>query len=140
MAKYLMTFTNHKATALVEFNNEGWLIKYELTPGTFGEDQFYYITRMFPYTIKRMQHWLENKFPNVKIQEVQDDLSFDAFYDTYAHKISKRSVAENIWKKMPDTERAKAIKYISTYDRHVIQTGVNKKYPETYLNSEMWNN
>lgn len=138
--KYLLEFTNYQAKALVEYNADGFLIKFELDPGTFEEKQFVFMTDKFPKTIKHMQALISWKLPNVRISELKQDLSFEAFYNAYAYKVSKRSTAENAWKKLPDPEKAKAIAYIPVYDRFLGEKKINKKYPETYLNSEMWNN
>ena len=134
-----MKFKRQEATALVEYNEQGFLIKYELTPGQFKDEHFKFLVKYFPTHLSKVKGWMKN-FKNVEIRELEEDLSFDAFYDKYAYKISKRSVAEKIWKKMPDIEKAKAIKFIDVYDTNIRKSGINKKYPETYLNSEMWNN
>jgi hypothetical protein len=133
-------FTRFQATALFSYNANGLLTAYNLTEGTFEQQQFDFFFKHFPKTIKQLQTLREWKLKNVRISEVQPDISFDAFYNAYAHKISKRKTAETVWEKMPDTEKIKAIAYIPTYDRYLRESKVNKKYPETYLNSEMWNN
>jgi hypothetical protein len=76
----------------------------------------------------------------VEILQLKEDLSFEAFYNKYNHKVSKKSRAEKIWETMNETERAKAIAYIAKYERYLLDSGVNKKYPETYLNAQLWNN
>ena len=138
--KYLLEFTNYQAKALFEFAQNGFLVKYELDPGSFEEKQFAFLKEIFPRTVAHMQALISWKMPNVRISELKQDLSFEAFYNAYAYKVSKRSTAENAWKKLPDTEKAKAIAYIPVYDRFISEKRINKKYPETYLNSEMWNN
>jgi len=140
MSKYLIEFTRSAASALLEYNESGYLVKYELTPGSFEKAQFEYFAERFPSKEEHIQIWLNWKVANVKIRKVQEDLSFENFYNTYAHKVSKKSRAEAIWSKMPDTERAKAIKFIQVYDVRLRSSGVNKKYPETYLNTMEWNN
>ena len=137
--RYLIRFKNHNATAMVEYNEDGFLVKYELEAGDLKEDHLLFISKIFPYNLNRLEKGLKT-IPNIDVREIEEDLSFDAFYDKYAHKVSKRSVSEKIWNKMPDIERAKAIKFIDIYDTNIRKTGVNKRYPETYLNSEIWNN
>ena len=76
--------------------------------------------------------------------KINDIINFNKlennFYNKYNHKLSKRSRSEAIWKVMDNTEKAKAIAFISTYDKYLAQSGVAKMNPETYLKSEMWNN
>lgn len=140
MPKILIEFPSQEASGLFDYNNEGYLLNYTLTPGRFEQVHFDFLFKRFPKNLVMMKAWMEEKFPNVTFKIIEEDLSFDAFYNKYAHKVSKRSVAEKVWKNMPDTERAKAIAFIPIYQQHLLKTNVNKKYPETYLNSEMWNN
>ncbi|WP_107039939.1 hypothetical protein [Brumimicrobium mesophilum] len=137
--RYLIKFPKHEATAMVEYDINGMLVKYELEPGAFGKEQFDFLAKVFPYSLNRLEKGLKS-LKMIDVRELKEDISFDAFYDKYAHKVSKRSKAENIWKRMPDLEKAKAIRHIDLYETQRLKTGVNKKYPETYLNSEIWNN
>lgn len=140
MSKHLITFEKQNATALCEYNELGYLVRFELTPGTFEEKQFEYLAQKFPRKIVHIAQWKEAQLPNVSIRKVEEDLSFERFYDLYAHKVSKRSRAENIWKAMPDTERAKAIAHIPKYEKLLRDTNQNKLYPESFLNRAAWNN
>jgi len=140
MPKYLITFTKQDANALLEYNDEGFLMKYELTPGTFDKLQFAWFFSRFPRTLELLEKWKFWNVPNVTIKKVEEDLSFDRFYDLYAYKVSGRKDSEKIWNKMSDTERAKAIAHIPKYDMLLFKTGQNKKYPERYLNTAQWNN
>jgi hypothetical protein len=140
MPKYLITFTNQAAEALLEYNEDGYLMKYELTPGSFDKLQFAWFFSRFPRTLDLLEKWKEWKVANVVIKKVEEDLSFERFYDLYAYKVSKRSRAENIWKAMPNTERSKAIAHIPKYEKLLRETKQNKQYPETFLNAAAWNN
>lgn len=138
--KYLVKFTRFNASALFEYNAHGFLVLYELVPGEFQDPQYGYLKKAFPKTLEQMQNMISAKLPNVRITEVQPDLSFDAFYNLYNYKVGKRSRAMNNWERMSDTEKAKAIAYIPVYMRRISETGYNKKYPEFYLSAEEWNN
>lgn len=140
MSKYLMKFPNSKANAVLEYNDEGHLLKYELEPGTFEPAQFEFLTRFFPKTEGLINQWITAKYANVVIQQVDEDLSFERFYNTYDYKISKRSTAEKSWNKLSDANKLLALKFIPKYEAQLRKTGVGKKYPETYLNQMIWNN
>lgn len=140
MPKYIITFTKQDANALLEYNDEGYLLKYELTPGTFDKLQFAWFFSRFPRTLELLEKWKVWNVPNVTIKKVEEDLSFERFYNLYNHKVSKRVRAENIWNAMTNANKALAIAYIPKYEAYLRQSSVNKKYPETYLNSEVWNN
>jgi hypothetical protein len=140
MPKYIITFTKQEANALFEYNDEGFLMKYELTPGTFDKLQFAWLFSRFPRTLELLEKWKVWNVPNVTIKKVEEDLSFQRFYDLYDHKISKRSRAETAWNALSRANKALAIAYLPKYEAHLRKTSQNKKYPETYLNSEAWNN
>jgi hypothetical protein len=140
MSKYLIKFPKSSASAVAEYNDEGHLLSYTLEPGTFEKTQFEFLTRNFPKSEALMNKWILAKFANVVIQQVDEDLSFERFYNTYDYKISKRSTAEKSWNKLSDTNKLLALKFIPKYEAQLRKTGIGKKYPETYLNQEIWNN
>jgi hypothetical protein len=138
--KYLMQFTKHKASCVLEYNEEGSLVQCDFQPGTFDEQEYKLFFNNFPTKESKIAVWKKQNFKTLKIEKFKEDINFDSFYDKYNHKLSKRSRSENIWKVMDNNEKAKAIAFISTYEKYLAQTGVAKKNPETYLNAEMWNN
>src|ERR1035437_1617256 len=80
------------------------------------------------------------KTPNVTITEIKEEISFDQFWDKYDDKInSSRKKAEQKWNRMNRSDRFKAYRFIPRYFSN-IPTGTRKKYAETYLNAELWNN
>lgn len=61
------------------------------------------------------------------------------FWDKYNDKIrSSKKKSLKIWDKLTSTDQVKAFTYIHTYNRH--RGNAEKKYAETYLGSELWNN
>lgn len=138
--KYTLQFTKQNATVLLEYNQEGMLASAEITTGTFQESHFKHLFKMFPYNLSRLKKWQEMKFPNVVIRQTEEDLSFERFYELYDNKFGKKKKSQAIWKQMTNVERAKAIAFIPRYKTHLITSGQNQKYAETYLNQEPWNN
>ena len=68
------------------------------------------------------------------------EISFDDFWNKYDDKTnSSKKRTEAKWNKMPVAERARAYGYIEYYFIN-IPRGTRKKYAETYLNDELWNN
>lgn len=140
MSKYLISFPRQKASAVVEYNEKGFLINYTLEPGSFGTEHHMFFSTIFPKTFEKLQSMQEKKIQNVVITTVEDDLSFERFYELYDYKFGKKAKAKLIWDKMPDQERIKAINYIQRYKQFLMTTGTASKYPETYLNQQIWNN
>ena len=138
--KYLMQFTKHKASCVLEYNEEGALVKCDFLPGTFDQQEYKLFFNNFPTTESKIAVWKKQNFKTLKIEKFKEDLDFNNFYNKYNHKLSKRSRSEAIWKVIDNNEKAKAIAFISTYDKYLAQSGVAKMNPETYLKSEMWNN
>lgn len=138
MSKYIIEFRSTKATAVLDYNDEGWLVKYELDPGAFGEIQHSSFAGKFPSSLFLLEKWKEIKTVNVK--EVPPDLSFPAFWKAYDMKVGNKPRCERLWQALKEPERVKAIKYIEQYNSWLIQSNINKKMPETYLNQKPWNN
>jgi hypothetical protein len=63
--------------------------------------------------------------------------TFDAFWEAYAHKVSKKE-AQDRWAKLKDDDKRKALAYIKTYQSECARTGVFKMYPKTYLHKQVW--
>jgi hypothetical protein len=83
---------------------------------------------------------LTNKAKSLRVQELHEKIDFVAFWNKYDDKINssrKRTLAK--WNKMSDCNRVRAYQYIFKYFAS-IPAGTRKKYAETYLNAELWNN
>lgn len=67
-------------------------------------------------------------------------ITFEMFWQRYDDKInSSKKRAKLKWEKMKESERIKAFNYVGRYFASIPQ-GTRKKYAETYLNAELWNN
>lgn len=137
--KYLITFLKFEASAVCEYNEAGYLVDFHLTPGTFTADQYAFFFKYFPKNHKNIAQWKKG-VKNVSIREIAPDLSFEAFYSQYDNKFGKKTRSMAIWKQMNDVEKAKAIAFIPKYKTHLITSGIQQKYAETYLNQQPWNN
>jgi hypothetical protein len=76
----------------------------------------------------------------VKVTTVKEEITFDMFWKKYNDKersSKKRTLTK--WNRMRESEQVKAFNYIPKYFQS-IPSGVEKKYAETYLNAELWNN
>lgn len=139
MPKYLMEFKDSNASVLVEYDQLGLLTKFELSPGTFNEVQLQYLNKNFP---KKQEHldWYKTNVVKCKIKEVDEDLSFERFWNEFDYKVGNKSRALKLWTALPNPDKAKALKFMATYDTQLAMTKVNKMYPETYLHQQRWNN
>lgn len=98
--------------------------------------QKYILERMSEGLEKMLSHF--NSSANCKMEKLVID--FNMFWNKYDDKInSSRKRTKAKWDKMPESERTKAYYYIGKYFAS-IPYGTRKKFAETYLNAELWNN
>jgi len=73
-----------------------------------------------------------------KLVELQ--ATFEMFWHRYDDKVnSSKKRAEQKWNKMSEVDRQRAYNFIPTYFNN-IPYGTRRKFAETYLNAELWNN
>lgn len=137
MPRYLMKLTRRNASFHLEYNDDGVLVdlKLEISSSTPFE-----VLKFFFLNVPFMENHLEQykKQQHVEIREVDQDLSFEAFWNAYDYKVDKKSTCTRIWNALTDVEKVKALAYIPKYNQHLLLTNVGRKYPSTYLNSRVW--
>lgn len=139
MSKYLIEFKRHTASIIADFDEKGRIISAIVDYGNMEEQQFDYLLRKFPTSLSRLEYY--RTMQNVVITEVPEDLSFERFWNTYGNKVGKKKTAQRLWEVLSDAEKHKAMKHIQPYKQWLAQrTGIEMKYPETYLSQEPWNN
>jgi len=139
MPKYLIEFTRFEASIIAEYDESGRIIKAEINYGGMDNNQIIFLWRHFPGSIDRAMTY--KTVQGVSITEVAEDLSFERFWLEYDHKVGNKGRAEKLWKALKDPDKIKALKNIQTYTQWLVQRpGIEKKYPETYLNQTPWNN
>lgn len=73
------------------------------------------------------------------VVELGMNITFDLFWDKYDKKAkSSKKKALKVWNRLTESNQVKAFYFIQTYDTN--RDFTDKKYAETYLNSELWNN
>ena len=118
------------------FNDLGLLAKWEIQ-AELNERQQIYLLKNMPREIPELD---KLKTANVTITVIKQEISFEMFWDKYDDKVNssrKRAIAR--WNKMTPSDRARAFWFISKY-LSSIPSGTRKKFAETYLNAELWNN
>jgi hypothetical protein len=84
----------------------------------------------FPYTKELIEP--VRRLGVFHIEEVDDDLSFDRFWQTYGLKVSKKK-AEKLWQKLSKADRIKVFLHLPKYEAYLQHKGIEKAYPDTYL-------
>lgn len=138
MKTFLWTSTSFEGELEFVFNERGLLVKYA-DRGTLSNEQRAWILANLPRTQAELRE-LAAKSKTIRLVEVKQEVTFDMFWDKYDHKaVSNKKKATATWKRMPEAEQIKAYNYINRYLQS-LPGGVSKKYAETYLNSQLWNN
>lgn len=135
MKKYILISKSYTGEIIFIFV-EGILAMFDIRGAELNEQQRTWILEHLPRDEKALELY-NSKFT---ITAVDQAVSFEQFwnkYDDKEHSSKKRTLAK--WNKMPASEQVKAYNYIKNYNRTILP-GCAKKYAETYLNAEMWNN
>jgi len=72
---------------------------------------------------------------------VEQDLSFDVFWDRYDYKVGNKARARKLWDQLSNSDRMLAIRKIPVYDSFLIaKRNQDKVYPETFLSQRRFEN
>ena len=136
--KYLVIYKKTQAELLFEYNDKGFLKAFSSDIQAVQSTVDFY-RQKFPFTASDIDYYKNHQEFTVKL--VAQDLGFKNFWNTYAHKVGNKKRAEKLWDALTEVEKVKALSYLKTYDRHLIENrGISKLYPETYLNQKRFNN
>lgn len=140
MEKFLLEIKKTGATIILGYR-DGVLVLLDMKE-TVSKLQVLWVHKSVPHhyaEFEAFKKFLEKR--GIKVSEIMPDLSFDNFYNTYNYKKGKKSSVQRTWESMEDTEQAKALAYIKKYNFYLAQhPNVQKKYPQSYLNAQEWNN
>lgn len=135
--KYLVTHVSSAITFLFVFDSNGVIVEYKSNFKSNAKT-VPFLKAHFPFESKSLQYFKESK--SFKLEEINQDLSFINFWNTYKHKVGNKKRAERLWDLLSDTDKAKALNYIKRYENILLQGNVQKLYPETYLNQRRFDN
>ncbi len=137
--QYSLTSTAFEGEVLFTFNEFGLLEQFDSTGATLSEEQQLFLLRKLPRDLPGIQALLE-KTPTATFTEIKREVTFEQFWNRYDEKIrSSKKRTLTAWNKLKQADRYKAYAYIQKYEQSLYQ-GTAKKYAETYLNAELWNN
>jgi len=122
----------------IEFNLAGYMIRTDTKQADLSEEQQKWFLIKMPRELSELQRVIEGT--TAKLSEVNGNITFEMFWNRYDEKLrSSKKKALKIWNRMHVIDQNKAFKFIQKYETS-IPSGVAKKYAETYLNAELWNN
>ena len=141
MKKFALTAATFTGEITFGYDDQSRLISFNIA-ADLSQEQHTWILQKLPLTVAEMEEKIK-RISSFKVVEVLLSVTFDMFWDTYNDKIrSSKKKSLKIWDKLTPTDQVKAHTYIHTYihtyNRH--RGNAEKKYAETYLGSELWNN
>lgn len=138
MRHFILTSTAFTGSIEYKYCQEGYLIWFMYNASMSIDARHYVLTKM-PLNIRGFEDLL-GKSKTLQVEEVQVDLSFDAFWEAYSHKINKKRCVP-IYNKLSTDKRMKCIQSIAPYKKYLNRTNYrNPTDPENYLRKEMYLN
>lgn len=136
---YLLESNNFKdVKMLFNYDLNGRLIEYKLE-GELSDMQLSWLFNHFPFAEVVLRR--HGKLPEFKLTEIQPDLSFNAFWDKYAHKVGNKKRVEKLWNGLSEPEKAAVFPAIKRYNFYLAnRPGMQRTYPETFLSQRRWEN
>lgn len=140
MKKYVITSDVFAGEIGISYSAAGELQGFDLASASLSEKQQVWLLRNMPRTPAELHNLVKNA-PSLRLEQVPERaVPFEDFWKRYDDcKVSSKKRALVAWNKMSEAEQSKAYRYVGTYFRSLPQ-GTRKKYAETYLHSELWNN
>ena len=138
MKTFLMTSPAWKGDIKLQYNDMDMLLSCDLQNAQLNQQQHLWFLKRIPTGLDDLKLLIANS--TAKLHEVNQEITFDTFWKRYNDKDrSSKKKTEKIWNRLSVADQVKAYVYISTYESNRPK-GTEKKYAETYLNAEMWNN
>lgn len=139
MKTYSLTSTAFDGEVLFDFDDAGNLVKFDTSAATLSQNQQMWILKQMPKHLAHIQKVLgESK--TATLTEIKQEVTFDMFWNRYNLKdrsSKKRTLIK--WNRMNRADQIRAFNHIAKYEL-TLKPGVDKKYAESYLNAELWNN
>lgn len=124
---------------LLTYDMHGFIQSFSMERAQMTELQQQSFLRFLPRTTGDLDNMLL-KYDHLNCSTVALEVSFEMFWNKYDEKIrSSKKRSEKIWARLSKSDQLKAYNFISKYNNS-ISPGVARKYAETYLNAELWNN
>ena len=139
MKLYSLTSTAFDGEVILEFDDAGNLVKYDASQANLSEKQQLWMLRKMPHHLAHISRILGDS-ATAKLTELRQEITFEMFWNRYDEKLrssKKRTMAK--WNRMTRAAQIAAFNFIGKYENN-IPNGVAKKYAESYLNAELWNN
>jgi len=136
--QFILTGKKTAAKIVFKYDLRGFLTSFEVE-GIDDERQLQYLfwNDKFPFPYIESMIAQAEKVGTFNITKVEDDLSFERFWNEYSCKVSKLK-ASKLWKKLSKANRIKVFLHLPKYQAYLDSKGIEKAYPDTYLRNQKW--
>ena len=138
MQKFLLEIKDNPVQATIGYENDQ--LKLIEISSNWSEKGWIWISQRIPFDLTTFI--AESKVIKWgKVTLIEEDLSFDVFWNAYDYKIGKKPRAESLWNSLTDPEKTSCLIGVKKYNYWFsTKTGMNKLYPETFLSQRRWEN
>ena len=139
MKIYTLTSDHFTGEVVFEFNDSGYLVNFDARKAVLSDKQLNFISESMPRHLSQIKNVLD-KSKSARFTEIKQEVSFEMFWNRYNSKdrsSKKRTLAR--WNRMSKTQQVKAFNHIGKYEL-TLKPGIDRKYAESYLNAELWEN
>lgn len=75
---------------------------------------------------------------HLTVKQMEEDLSFDNFWNKYGYKVGNKSKASKLWYNLSDADKSNCLRRLKAYKSYLERTGIAQAYAETYLRNRRW--
>ena len=137
MKTLIMTSNSFSGQVIFEYGNTGRLEVLRIE-AELDANQLKWVGSNIPWNESGIDQFVDST-KKLIFSLTDREVTFDMFWNTYNDKSrssKKKTIA--VWNKLSQADQVKAYCYIPLYIKSIGNLG--KKYAETYLNAELWNN
>jgi len=124
------------ASVVLEYDENALLISVEFKDNNLKQINF--MLAKLPALENELEAFVQQH--KLKLSQVQQDLSFEAFWNAYKYKVGKKARTERLWNSLSKQERELVFVAIPRYRRFIAFKNQESAYAETWLNNKMWEN
>lgn len=140
---YLLQIKTPKSgtlSILVRYDTAGHLVSQELRdyPDVMNDQQLMWIWEIVPRRSEMISQW--NAITGYKATKLESDLSFEAFWDLYDHKLGNKKRTREHWNKLDEATKALAMQKVKEYNFYMAHQTYDKVFAERWLAQKRYEN
>lgn len=143
MKQYVVTSNHYNGSLLFKYDEQALLIGFEIQAALSEEQRGYFFKHLPLHSKTLLVDWVK-KSPTMRVIEMQPDLSFENFWNTYGRfygsKVGDKTKCKKHWDKLSDADKTKALQNIQRYKQFCDTKGIDMVYAERYLSQDRFNN